>query len=106
MDLEQKTIKDVYKDLNSGEFLKQVQEDPKMQAQLALMYKMRDELSKKASGLSFSDGMEAVLDEFKNKNEKKGLSTARKSGTRGSSNALNNDLLGDILYEAPKEDKK
>lgn len=106
IDLDKQSISDAYKDVSSGKFMERLNSDKKAQAELALLYKHREEIYKKASGLTYGDGMKAVLDEFKSKKESKNVSRAQRSGGSGGSEKSMKGLINDILFEKPVEEEK
>lgn len=81
-------LQEAYKKVNSGEFLNRLKSDKKMLAKLAMIDVYENEIHKKASsGLTYSDGIKAVRDEFKSVKEKSSgttLTNAQKRGSAGS----------------------
>lgn len=84
VEVDQKTIKEVYKEITSNDFIEKLTSDKGTIAELALMSKLKEQIFKKASGLTYNDGLKAVLDEFKIKKKKDGINVAQKRGTQGS----------------------
>lgn len=57
-------IKEVYKEVVSGEFFKKVNSDQKSIAELALIRKFKDQIQKASSSPTHSDGIKKVFDEL------------------------------------------
>ena len=70
-----------------------------------MMHKYKQQIYKKASGLSYGDGMKAILDEFKSKKESRSISHAQQRGTAGGSDKQKG-LINDFTYERPIEEVK
>jgi hypothetical protein len=85
---EKEVIREAYKKVNSGEFLKRLQSDKNTLAKLAMIDAYEKEIHKKASsGLTYSDGLKATYDEFKGVKDKSsglGITKAQKTGTAAS----------------------
>lgn len=93
-------INKVYKELQTGKFLKDLQSDKEALSELAVMRAYKEEIFKKASGLTYSDGMKAVLDDFKNTKSKSSgsaITKAQRRGTTGGSDKSNKGLLNSLL---------
>lgn len=96
--LDRKLIEETYRDVVSDKFIKELQADKGAIAELALMSRLKEQIFKKASGLTYSDGLKAVLDEFKTKVEKDPVANAQKRGGTGSPANSGDDLIESILY--------
>lgn len=107
IDLDKKTISEVYQKVSSGEFLNNLKSDNKAIAELALMAAYKEQIFKKSTGLTYSEGIKAVVDEFKsiNKGKDDQIANAQKRGSSGSSEGIKG-LIADILYEKPKKEIK
>lgn len=81
-------LQEAYKKVNSGEFLNKLKTDKNALAKLAMIEAYENEIHKKASsGLTYSDGIKAVRDEFKSVKEKSSgttITNAQKRGSAGS----------------------
>jgi len=82
---DKKTLSKVYKSVNSGEFLEKVKGDPKLATELAAILEYREEIYKKSSGLTYSDGLKAAIDAFEKNEENNTASTLTKAQRRGTS---------------------
>lgn len=102
--LEKDLVKEVYQDINSGNFIESLQNDHKLVAELALMAKVKEKIFKKSSGLTYNDGLGAVLGEFKTKQKANPVVKAQSRGTAAADGSKG--LIDAILYEAPQEDDK
>jgi hypothetical protein len=104
---DKETVAKVYQKINNGEFQKTLQ-DKKTVAELAMLHEYKEEIYKKASGLTYSDGLKSVLDDFKGKKEEKGstaITRAQRKGSSGGSDATQG-LIASMLYEKPKTKAK
>lgn len=85
---EKDIIREAYKKVNSGEYIKHLQSDKNALAKLAVIEAYEEQIHKKASsGLTYSDGIKAIRDEFKGVKEKSSglnLTNAQKRGSAGS----------------------
>ena len=105
IDIDKKTIAEVYRNVASGKFIENLKTDNKAIAELALMAAYKEKIFKKSTGLTYNEGMKAILDEFKSKGTKESLiAKAQKRGSAGSTEG-SKGLIDSILYEAPKEKK-
>ena len=96
---DKKTLSKVYKDVESGKFLEGLQSDKKAQAELAVLLAYKPEVYKKATGLTFSDGLKAATEDFDQKKKENGstaMTKAQKRGTSGSSDG-SKGLLSALL---------
>jgi len=64
LDLKPDDIKEAYNDVVSGNFFKQIENDPKLTAELAILIKKRSELRERTSGAGFGDGVKKVMNEL------------------------------------------
>lgn len=80
---DKKELSEVYKNVKNGDFIKQLTNDPNLQAELATMAFYKETLYKNASGLTYSDGIKSVKDEFKTVDSKndRTLTRAQKRGS-------------------------
>lgn len=89
---EKERIQAAYKQVNSGDFLKKLQSDKQALAKLAMIDAYENEIHKKASsGLTYSDGIKAVRDEFKSVKETNSGNTIAKAQKRGSAASNSGD---------------
>lgn len=96
---DKKTLSKVYKDVNSGKFLEGLKSDKKAQAELAVLLAYKPEVYKKATGLTFSDGLKAATEDFDQKKKASSgsaMTKAQKRGTSGSSDGTKG-LLAALL---------
>jgi hypothetical protein len=100
--LDKKKVGEIYQKVISGEFIKNLQSDNKAMAELALMAANKEIIFKKSSGLTYSDGLKAVVDEYKSKPKESSVAGAQKRGSSGSAEG-SKGLIEDLLYEAPTE---
>jgi hypothetical protein len=100
--LDKKKVGEVYQKVISGEFIKNLQSDNKAMAELALMAANKEIIFKKSSGLTYSDGLKAIVDEFKSQPKDNAIARAQTRGSSGSAEG-SKGLIADLLYEAPKE---
>ena len=103
--IDKKLVAEAYRKATSGEFLESLK-DKKVLAELSLMAELKEEIFKKSSGLTYDDGMKAILDEFKSKKEKTPIAKAQKRGTTANSPDTQKGLIDSILYTKPKEEVK
>lgn len=101
VDLDRKTIAEVYRKVASGKFIEELKSDKQAIAELALMSAYKEKIFTKASGLTYSDGLKAVLDNFKSKPKTDTVAKAQRGST--DSTESSNELIEGLLYEAPKE---
>lgn len=105
VELDKELISKTYKDVVSGKFLENLKNNNKAIAELALMAATKEKIFKKSTGLTYSDGLKAITDEFKSASEKDSpISEAQKRGTAASKKGTEG-LIADILYNKPKEGK-
>lgn len=84
-------LQEAYKKVNSGEFLNRLKTDKKVLAKLAMIEAYENEIHKKASsGLTYSDGIKAVRDEFKSVKETSSARTLTNAQKRGSAGSNDN----------------
>lgn len=103
--LNKETVANVYKKINNGEFIKTLTTDKKAMAELALMAEVKETIFKKSSGLTYNDGIKAILDEFKSNPKEDTIAKAQSRG--GAASAGGQDgLIRSILMEKPIEEKK
>ncbi len=97
---EKKVLSQVYKDVSSGEFLRKLGSDKKAQAELAVLLAYKPQVYKKATGLTFSDGLKAATEDFDSKSKDSGspMTKAQKRGTSGGSDG-SKGLLGSLLSD-------
>lgn len=96
VDVEPSRLTGIYKEVSTGKFLEKIKSDPKLLVELATMAEYRDEISKKAGGRSYGDGVRDILDEFKVKKEDRSINRAQQRGSDGSSNN-SKDLIKGFL---------
>jgi hypothetical protein len=99
--IDKKTLSKVYKDVNSGQFLDGLKSDKKAQAELAVLLAYKPEVYKKATGLTFSDGLKAATEDFDKKQKQNGesaMTKAQKRGTSGSSDG-SKGLLSSLIAD-------
>lgn len=106
VNLDKKTVQEVYQKVASGDFIKSISSDKKVLAELALMSAVKKEIFKKSSGLTYNDGMKAVLDEYKSKKQQSPAVVAQKRGTSANNEDTQKGLIDSILYTKPKEEAK
>jgi ribosome-associated toxin RatA of RatAB toxin-antitoxin module len=94
IDIDKKTIADVYRKVSSGKFIEELQSDKQAIAELALMHEYKDKIFSKASGLTYSDGLKAVVDEFKSKPKPNRIAEAQTKGSTGSTGGSNKLIEG------------
>jgi hypothetical protein len=99
-------IMEAYKKVASGKFIESLSNDRKLIAELALMNEFKEQIFKKSTGLTYNDGMKAVIDEFKKGNKKNPIAGAQKRGTMGNKDKSQMGLIDSVLYEKPKEENK
>jgi len=102
VDIDKKTIAEVYRKVSSGKFIEELIADKQAIAELALMHEYKDKIFSKASGLTYSDGIKAMVDEFKSKPKPNRIAEAQTKGTAGSTDS-SRKLIEGLLTEAPKE---
>ena len=85
VDLDAKLINETYKDINSGKFEKDILSNKKDLVELALMWKTKNTIFEKASGLTYSDGLKSVLENYKSKKNStdKVVNAQRVASSRG-----------------------
>lgn len=104
--LDKETVARAYKKISSGEFIKNLTSDKKAMSELALMAEVKEIIFKKSSGLTYNDGIKAILDEFKATPKENTVAKAQSRGSAasaGGQDALINSILSDKVVE--KEDK-
>lgn len=103
IDIDKEKVKEVYKNVSSGKFLDLISNDKKALSELAMMWFNRDQISKKASGKSYSDGIKSVLDEFSSKKEKDTIARAQQKGSSGGS-SKSKGLINDLLFSKKEKE--
>ncbi len=103
--INKKLVAEAYRKATSGEFLESLK-DKKVLAELSLMAALKEEIFKKSSGLTYDDGMKAILDEFKSKKKDTPAAKAQKRGTTANNQDTQKGLIDSILYTKPKEEVK
>lgn len=106
VELDKNVVKDSYKGIVSGEFIKQLQSDPRMLAELSLMFKVKEKIFKKSSGLTYNDGMKAILDEFKSKDKSNPVVKAQQRSRSTAGGDTQKGLIDSMLYTKPKTENK
>lgn len=96
VNVQPKRLTNVYKDVSTGKFLDKIQSDPKLLVELATMLEYREEISKKTSGRSYSDGVGDILKDYKSKKEDKSITKAQQRGSSGSSDNSKDLIQGFI----------
>ncbi len=104
IDLDRKTIAEVYQNVSSGKFIKELQANKQAIAELALISAYKEKIFTKASGLTYSDGLKAALDEYKSKPKSDTVAKAQRG--RAGGKASSDKLIEGLLYEKPKEEIK
>lgn len=99
-------ILEAYRNVASGKFLKELGNNRKLIAELALIDVFKEEIFKKSTGLTYNDGMKAIIDEFKSGNKKNPIVSAQKRGTLGDKDKSQKGLIDSVLYTKPVEEKK
>lgn len=94
---DKKNIEEVYKKVSSGDFIKELQNDPAKLAEVAMLYNMKEKIHKKASGKTYSDGLKEALDVYDKTKEDKAISRARKNGSNSGSGSSNSKLVSDFI---------
>jgi hypothetical protein len=96
--VDKKRIQSAYKNANTGDLLERIKSDKKLAAEVATLLEYKEELYKKASGRTYSEGVGAVLDDYKSKKESSGtsLAKAQKRGQSGGSDSAK-DLVKGLL---------
>lgn len=103
--LSKEVISETYKEIRSNKFLESIKNNPKELAELALFKRFKEQIFKKASGKTYADGMQAVLDEFKVREKDNPVVRAQRKGSSGASDN-SKDLIESILFEKTKEKQK
>lgn len=95
---DRETVNKVYQDIKTGKILEDLKSDKKLLAEVAMMRAYKEQIYKKASGLTYNDGMKAILDDYKTQSSKQG-SSITKAQKRGSSTGGDESrgLLSSIL---------
>lgn len=102
--LDKKIVASAYQKINTGKFIENLQTDKKAMAELALMAEIKEIIFKKSSGLTYNDGIAAVLKDFKSKPKADQIAKAQSRGTAAS--AVSQDgLISAILTDTIKENK-
>lgn len=91
--ISEEAAKQVYKDIRTQKFFKEINSSQKNIAELALLMHFKEEIQKKASGATFGDGVKTVFDQLGQK-APRSLSQA-KTGTGG--NAKDLDLVSGFV---------
>lgn len=104
VEVDKKTVGDAYKKVTSGEFIKSLQADKAAMAELALIAEIRDKIYSKATGKTYSDGIKAVLEDYKSKGKDDVVAKAQKRGSVSSGEG-SNKLVNGLLYEAPTKEE-
>jgi hypothetical protein len=94
VNLDKKTLTGIYRKVNNGDFLKELETNDELLAEAATLMEMKKEIFKKSSGLSYSDGLKAALEEYDSKKENKSHAKAQKNGTSGSSQSSKELISG------------
>ena len=103
---EQERLQKAYSDVASGKLIERLESDPKLLAEVAILLDYKKEIHSKASGLTYDDGVKAILDEFNVNKQEKSKDRAPASGSSSVKSSTQNGLIADILYSSPIEDKK
>jgi hypothetical protein len=102
VDINKNTITDAYKKVTSGKFLEDLKTDKNAMAELALIATLKEEIFKKATGLTYSEGIKAVMDEYKSKDKGSRIAKAQKRGSMASAGG-HKGLIDELLGSAPKK---
>jgi len=105
IELDKKSIAEAYNNVASGKFIENLKTDKHAVAELSLMATFKEKIFKKASGLTYNDGIKSVLDEFSVKQKESPVVKAQQRGSIASA-GVQDALINGLLYEKPEEDKK
>lgn len=105
IDLNKKGIAEAYQKASSGEFIESLKTDKHAVAELSLMSYFKEEIFKKASGLTYNDGIKSVLDEYSLKQKENPVIKAQQRGSIASA-GVQDALIEGLLFEKPKKEEK
>ncbi len=103
IDLNKETVEKAYRDAVSGKTIEQLSSNKQDLAEFALFSYFKEEIFKKATGKTYSDGIKSVLNEFETK--KTDLAMAQKRGTSATGADTQRGLIDSVLYTKPKGEK-
>lgn len=99
--LSKERLANAYKASTSGKFIESLSTNKKLLSELAVFAEFKDEIFKKATGLTYSDGIKSVFQDHANSQDKgRGIATSQRQGSVG--NSEDDDLINAILYSKPK----
>jgi hypothetical protein len=94
-------LSEVYKKTTSGKFIESLSSNKKLQTELAVLAEFKDEIFKKATGLTYSDGIKSVFQDHEDKKDNgRAIATSQRQGSVGKSD--DDALINAILYSKPK----
>lgn len=96
IDTDKETITRAYKKAHSGKFLEELKADKSKLAEAAMLMEMKEKIHKKSSGLSYSDGIAAALEQYESSKGNESIIKAQRSGSSGSS-SNSKDLVNDFI---------
>lgn len=105
VDLNKEIVSKAYKKATNGEFEKSLK-DKRVLAELSLIAELKEEIFKKATGLTYNDGIKSILDDYKSKKKDSPVIGAQKRGTIANNPNSQKGLIDSILYTKPKEKEK
>lgn len=103
VDLNKETVEKAYRDAVSGKTIEELSGNKQNLAEFALFSYFKEEIFKKATGKTYSDGIKSVLSEFETK--KADLAMAQKRGTSATGADTQRGLIDSVLYTKPTKEK-
>lgn len=103
VNMTKKEVGEVYQKVVSGEFIKNLQSDKKAMAELALMAAFKESIFKNATSKTYSDGLKAMVNEFKSQPKANNIAKAQIKGSQGSSEG-SKGLIAQLLYDSPDKE--
>ena len=103
VDLNKETVEKAYRDAISGKTIEKLSSNKQDLAEFALFSYFKEEIFKKATGKTYSDGIKSVLNEFETK--KTNIAMAQKRGTSATGADTQRGLIDSVLYTKPKQEK-
>lgn len=81
VDVSKKEITQVYKNIMKGDFIKQLEDNPELLAETAMLVAMKEKIHEKSTGLSYSDGIKSVLENYEKSKGDLKIAKAQKRGS-------------------------